>query len=832
MRRLLYATLLFCACIIGAIAQQDTYPVHISGSLSDASSHEAVPFAAVSIRPADGDTTKVYNQITDGNGYFRIGLPVARSYKLTATFMGMQPLVMEVPLTNGNNEIQLATLDMQPEEKQLAAVTVSAARPLVKMEIDRLSYNMKEDPAARTNNLLEMLRSVPLVTVDGEGNIQVKGSSNFKIFLNGKPSTMVSSNPKEVFRSIPAHTIRRVEVITDPGVKYDAEGISAILNIVTDEGGKLQGYSGSISAGVGTNPEADGNIFLTAKSGKVGFTTNYSYYYGENRDNQTLSERITPTQVITEAGRSDVRFGGHFGNALLSFELDSLNLLTVGGNVQLWEHNSTSSNIEKSFAGNVLQGYIDRKTQTAGDGGSYELSADYQRSTRREGELFTVSYRFTHNPNNSETFLDQWRRDPQQTSLTLGYGGQHTRSDAGMDEHTAQVDYTRPIGKAHSVEAGLKYIYRHSTSDPLYEVRPSEEAPWQPGSLYPLNFAAGRFRHDQNVAAAYAGYNFRASKYSLQTGVRAESSRLKAIFPDNAAADFSHTAFDWVPQLTLGYNPTPMQQIKLAYNFRIQRPSINQLNPYINQTTDYQLNYGNPELQSEKRHHVSLGYNQYGQKLMLTASLDYDFCNNSIQSYTFRDATNPNVFHQTYGNLGREHSLILNAYTMYTPTKWLRIMFNGNIERTFQKSEALGLSISAWSGMAYSGLMFTLPKDWTVNVFGGYFHGGRSFQQRYSGNDFNSLSISKQLFDKRLLISLTGRNLHAARTKWSSVTEGEGFIFRNETSSQNRSVSLNLTYRFGKMNAQVRKVQRSIVNNDLKQTSSQGQGGGTQGGQR
>lgn len=214
---------------------------------------------------------------------------------------------------------------------------------------------------------------------------------------------------------------------------------------------------------------------------------------------------------------------------------------------------------------------------------------------------------------------------------------------------------------------------------------------------------------------------------------------------------------------------------------------------------------------------------------MLTASLDYDFCNNAIQNYTFSDPANPNLFHQTYGNIGREHSFSLNTYAMYTPAVWVRIMLNGNIDRTFQKSEALGIDVNSWSGMVYSGLMFTLPEDWTVNLFGGYYHGGRSYQTKYDGNVFNNIGIAKQLFDKKLRVSLSANNIHAKYSTWKSRTIGNGFTIYSENAGIQRSVSLSLTYSFGKMNTQVRKVQRTIVNDDLKQTSSQGQQGGGQG---
>ncbi len=826
MNRIINTLILIFTISIGVAAQNGNGQIKISGNIRDSISNEAVPYATVQILPQD--SSKPYSQITDHKGQFAIRLPQAKSYKLTAAFVGMQAVEKNV-VGQGAKDIDLGEIGMASEDKELDAVTIAAARPLVKLEVDRIAYNMKEDPSAKSKSLLEMLRNVPLVTVDGQENIQIKGSSQYKIYLNGKPSSMVSSNPKEVLRSIPAHTIKKVEVITDPGVKYDAEGVSAILNIVTDEGSSLQGYTATLSAGVSTAGQANGNVFLTTKVGKVGLTLNYSNWQLFGTESPYFNERITANAHSLDEGSMINKSKGHYGSALISYEIDSLRLFNITGGIMLWNSNVSNNTLSQEWAAGNLIKKMNQSILTKNDNGSWDLGADYQRSFRKAGELLTASYKYTNNPNNQLTRIEQDLEALKRIPLReIMHQAQESEVKAGMEEHTGQLDYTTPIAQSHSIETGLKYIARRSKSDPMHQMLAFGSDTWVPGSIYGNTNDMDQFKHNQDVLSAYLGYNYRSMKYSLQAGVRGEYDWLTAIFPNSSDANFTHKAFNWVPQLTMGYNIDPMTQIKLAYNYRISRPSITQLNPFKLQTNDYTVNYGNPALKAEKGHDVSLSLSKYSQKLMINTSLSYEFSNNEIVGYSTIDPNNPNILNHTYGNIGNTNKWIMNVYTMYSPFAWLRTYANLMGTYNKEKVKELALDHNSFGYMLFAGAQATLPNDWGFNVNGGYYDFGRQLQSTMSANYHFGLGVNKSFLNKRLTVGLHLNEPFRKYMIFKNTTEGPGFSIKNESSYMGRTLKLSVSYRFGEMKAQVRKVQRSISNDDLKQSSSgSGAGGGT-----
>lgn len=217
----------------------------VKGVLVDSLLQEKEPYATIRVVRPEAPQKVVRMAVTGLDGTFQLSLPAEGSYRISISSMGKRTLVRDFTCTASQKKIDLGTLYTSETAEVLKNTEVVAQKLLVKAEIDRLTYNVEDDPDAQTNTTLEMLRKVPLVTVDGEDNIQVNGSGSFKVHVNGKPNTLMSNNPKEVLRSLPASTIKRIEVITDPGAKYDAEGVGGILNIVTTDA-RMQGYNATL----------------------------------------------------------------------------------------------------------------------------------------------------------------------------------------------------------------------------------------------------------------------------------------------------------------------------------------------------------------------------------------------------------------------------------------------------------------------------------------------------------------------------------------------------------------------------------------------------------
>ena len=264
--------LLFSAGIPVSIhAQKSQGAYGVKGILVDSLTNEGEPYATIRIALSDTPDKPVRLAVTSDKGKFDEKLEQSGKYIIIFSSVGRNTVKQSFTLTEANPSVNLGTIPMSESTEMLEGVEIVAQKPLVKAEIDKITYSIEDDPDAQTNSTLEMLRKVPLVTVDGEDKIQVNGSSNFKVHVNGKPNNMMSNNPKEVLKSLPANSVKSIEVITDPGAKYDAEGIGGILNIITVGGSSMQGYTVSLNAGV-NNQGYNAGAYGTVQVGKFTVT--------------------------------------------------------------------------------------------------------------------------------------------------------------------------------------------------------------------------------------------------------------------------------------------------------------------------------------------------------------------------------------------------------------------------------------------------------------------------------------------------------------------------------------------------------------------------------
>ena len=255
-----WTVLLWMLMISGLLAAQNTANTsfQVKGILLDSLTQEGEPYATIKIVKKEAPAKALKMLVTDMKGQFQEKVPGTGNFVMTITSVGRTPIVKDFSVKAGEKLVDFGTLYIVDASNELGQVEIVAQKPLVKADIDKIEYNVQDDPDAQSNSVLEMLRKVPLVTVDGEDNIQVNGSSSFKVYVNGKPNNMMSNNPTEVLKSMPANSIKHIEVITNPGPKYDAEGVGGILNIVT-VGSGLEGYTATFSANVSNAVQAAGH---------------------------------------------------------------------------------------------------------------------------------------------------------------------------------------------------------------------------------------------------------------------------------------------------------------------------------------------------------------------------------------------------------------------------------------------------------------------------------------------------------------------------------------------------------------------------------------------
>ncbi len=795
--------------------------ITVKGSLLSSTDKKGLPYATISVAYDANKEKSIKKFATKEDGTFTTILSPGK-YIMSFNFVGMDQVNEFIELTASNNPYDMGEVIMSETSTQLDEISVTAQKPLVRVEIDKLTYSAKDDPEASTSNVLDLLRKVPLVTVDGEDQIQLKGASNFKIYLNGKPSNMISGNPSQVLKSMPANSVKDIEVITDPGARYDAEGVGGIINIITDNRAD-NGYSGSVGANGDNFGGYGGNVYLATKYGKFGFTGNGGYYHHRQPESKSTftREEFNPVNNLSQDGFSKSKGGGLFLSGNMSYEADTLNLINLSVSRFGGEFNSHSLQEALSVGARPF-GYIMNGNSINRFGGM-NFSADYQRSFKRKGELFTLSYRYEKNPNDSE-FESVYDVD-EETDFFIYPDGHRIKSinDAGGDEHTFQADYVNPLDNKHSLEAGLKYILRENSSRGEHTFLDVTDNTWKPDID-----RKNDLDHSQKIYSGYAGYGYKMNKFGMKLGLRGELTNQKINFMSNNDAIVNTNFFDLVPSITLSYQLGMTKTLRGGYNMRISRPGIWYLNPYINDLDPNNISYGNPDLNSEKQHNFNINYGSFSQKINFNGTLSYSYANNAVTTYSFIEYVDDKaVTHNTYRNIGRNHTIGTNIYLSWTPTQFIRTHLNGGINYTDIKSteENINLHNSGFSGRTFAGLTFTLPKDFRIGTNGGLFSNRIQLQTKQSAFFFYSFSLQKSLLDKKLDISLNAQNPFSKYLEISSTTTGNEFIQKSSFLNPMRSFRLSVSYRFGDLKASMKKVQRGIINEDV----MQGEGGGQQG---
>lgn len=790
--------------------------VVVKGQLMGEDTDEFLPFATITVSEDANQVNTLQKFATDDKGFFSSKLKPG-NYFFAFQYVGKNTLVKEVGVPAQESEFDLGQIVVEESSTQLDEVSVVAQTPLVKMEIDKLTYNLQDDPESATSNLLDMLRKVPLVTVDADDNLQLKGGSNFKIYLNGKPSNMLASNPSQVLKSMPASSIKDIEVITDPGAKYDAEGVGGIINIITSERVD-DGYVGSVGAGVDSRGGYNANGYVTLKYGKFGFTGSANHNVFKSPASESIFERSDFTvgneSVLTQDGLSAFEGKGNRVSGLVSYELNPLNLFSLSLNGYQGESVNTTDTRVNSIGGSTYK--YDRISENSNEYGSIDFSADYQRSFKKKGELFTVSYRFGSSPDSSDGTTETRNISGTPILRPQDYKMKN-HNEADGYEHTGQIDYVNPLTENHTIETGVKYIYRDNSSfgNNMYLDATNT---W----LADMS-RKNDIQHDQYIASGYASYGFKKDQFGLKAGLRAEQTNQHINFISQNDSVVKTDFFDLVPSLALSYQMSMTQTLRLGYNMRVYRPSIYYLNPYVNNIDPLNISYGNPSLDAEKNHNISLTYGSFSQKLNLNASVNYSLTNNSIQSYQFVDK---GVNNSTYDNIGRSQSIGLNGYVRWAPIKELSVFVNGNGEyMDIKNTENSAIKNNGFSFRAFSGITYTLPLEVRLSVNGGYFGNQIMLQTKMDPFYYMSFGITKSFLNKTLDVAIRGSNPFQKYMDHQSYTTGENFTQSSLNRRPARSISLNVTFRFGDLKSTIQRVQRGITNEDLKSGGSESQQG-------
>lgn len=813
----------------------------VKGILLDSLTLEGEPYATIKIVKKEAPAKALKMLVTDMKGQFREKVPGTGNFVMTVTSVGRAPIVKDFTVKAGEKLVDFGTLYIVDASNELGQVEIIAQKPLVKADIDKIEYNVQDDPDAQSNSVLEMLRKVPLVTVDGEDNIQVNGSSSFKVYVNGKPNNMMSNNPTEVLKSMPANSIKHIEVITNPGPKYDAEGVGGILNIVT-VGRGLEGYTATFSANV-SNRGAGGGAFGTIKSGKLTVSARYNYNYNDQPHNYNSgSQRVMPGAVTENSSNLDYDGSskGHdsfqSGSMEASYEIDTLRLVTMsfglwgGGNKSDGSTDYTATSPENISAVPIYSYSAFNRSKSSWysiDGG-----IDYQRLFKVKDRMLTFSYKINTRPQTSDAYTEYEidnGYNPDWADYLKRLKNLHNDGEQNTTEHTFQADYTTPIGKLHTLEAGAKYILRNNSSE-------NDRFDADDTGKYEYNKEqSSHYKHLNDIIAAYLGYGLKVKRISGRLGLRYEHTIQDVKYLVGRGEDFTKNFDDVVPSASIGYKLTDMSNLRLGYNMRIYRPGIWALNPYLNDADPSYISRGNPELDSEKNHAFNLSYSNFTQKFNVNISARYSFTNNSAENVTrlmpdteidgLKNPTGKDVLYSTYANIGKTRYASVNGYVNWNATPRTRIYMNMSGNYSYLEGSE-GMRNDGWSLFAYGGAQHTLPHDWRIsmNVFGQT----PWIMLQGKGSSFfdYGLSVNKSFLNKRLTLSAFASNFFKKYMNQSSTTEGSGFVRESNYKYSRQRFGVSVSYRIGELKASVKKAARTISNDDVKSGGGDSVGGG------
>jgi outer membrane receptor protein involved in Fe transport len=823
--------ILFLFIITGiASAQSDKGNGKISGIIVDSSSKQVVEYATVALVTDDGKT--IDGAVCDMKGKFSITKVPTGKYQLVVSFVGFETKTVDVEITDRSSTIDVGNIAINSETKMLGEVVVEGQRTLIEERVDRTVYNAENDQTTRGGDATDVLKRVPMLSVDFDGNVSVRGSTNILVLINNKPSTIMASSVADALKQIPAEEIKSVEVITSPSAKYDAEGTGGIINIITKKN-TLQGATLNInsSAGIrGSNLGLNGNY----RKGKLGISLG-----GWGRANYNVKGAFTNEQLtngILNLQQADTRNSFLFGNYNLGLDYDINKYNSLTGSFRVGARNGNNYQdglLTQTYTGNTLLGSSLRDVTSTDRSQNYDFNLTYTRTFEKPQKEFSILGLYSRN-NRNNNFENLIREINDSPSLS----GIRNLNDSYNQEVTIQADYQSPIGETQMVEFGGKNIWRQAFSNFASYRDPEGDGVYD---LVPGSELTNNLNYDQNVGAGYLSYTLSTkSGYGFKAGARYEYTTINASTLTESNIEIPSYGV-LVPSVNLS-KKIKNNTLKFAYNRRIQRPSIQFLNPNIQASNPLNISVGNPELEPEFTDNFEVGYSAGIKGTSLNFSAFMRNTNNSIQR--IREVRGDTIW-TSFRNIGQEDAYGLNIFANVMIGK-LTLNGGGDIYYSVLGNNDPNPEFNASNeGWVFGGRFFgnyQLKNDWAVQFFS-FFRGQRvQLQGVQGGMGMYSLALNKNFKNKRGSIGFGAENFFTKSLKIRSELVSPTINQKGLNEMFNTNFKINFSYRIGKMSfdqqQRPRRTRRSINNDDLKEGGNgdmgamnegmQQQGGGVQ----
>ncbi len=782
----------------------------ITGVVLDSATNKPVEYATVALMEGDSDKP-VNGAVCDDKGRFEIKKITPGSYRVVVSFIGYSTKTIKVTIPSSNNDINLGSIKIGDTSSMLNEVVVEAQKPLIEERVDRTVYNAENDATSKGGDASDVLKRVPMLTVDLDGNVSLRGNQNIQVLINNKPSTIIAANIADALKQIPADQIKSVEVITSPSARYDAEGSAGIINIITKKN-SLEGLTLNVDAGVGlrgSNLGLNGNYRRKKLGVSLGGWGRSTYNVTGKSYNETVFPMTGDRQIQTASTENS----GLFGNYTLGLDYDINERNFIASSVRFGLRQSERYQNDFLFErfnqlGDLVTSSLS-KISSEDRANSIDASLTYTHLYEKQGRELSFQGQYSKN-NNNNYFLNQ---------LLSGEGfSRENDNDSYNQEMTIQADYVTPISSNQILEIGAKNILRKVTSN-----------------VAGGTIANSNLSYDQNVMAGYLAYTLNlASGYAFKAGSRYEYTTIGGTSQETGESktDIEIPSYGViVPSFNVSKKFKNGKTVKASYNRRIQRPSIRFLNPNPQLQNNNNFTIGNPYLDPEYTNNYELGYSTFIKGTSLNFTGFVRNTNDAIQSLRdtviFKPISETETsIRTTYANIGSESAYGMSLFASVNIGK-LMLNGGGDVYYASLNNNSNDPQYAASNeGLVVSGRIFgsyDLGKNWAAQFFG-FGRGKNVTLQGYQGNfRMYSVGLRKDFNEKKGSVGFGIENFLQKSLRMEGRTESPQVNQYNVNHMNNFSFRVNVSYRIGKMSMDQRSSRRRSINNDdLKEAGDNG----------
>jgi outer membrane receptor protein involved in Fe transport len=810
MRRLKKSFLFLCVLltVINLSAQENDKKgsVRIYGKVVDSASNLPLESATVSVFKT-GDKNPVNASTTNKEGSFIVNGLARGSFTIEVAFVGYQPYIIKSVQATQKDEVQLANILLVKKISALQDVVVRASAKLIENKIDRIVFNAEKDITSQTGVATDVLKKVPQVSVDIDGKVELAGSSSIRFLINGKPSTAFGSNITDVLQAIPANLVKSIEVITNPGAKYDAQGLGGIINIILKKG-TAEGINGNLSLTAGTIME-NGSFNLNARKGKLALnafasgngrlqtTTPVSYLRLSN------NAALNTATSLQQAGANKFQRRGYQNGAGFDWSPNDKNSISGSVSYNNFHFDATGainqlqtiSNL--SYPQNIIS-YISsiNKNKNSFSEHNTDVGLNYKRTFTKEEQELEINVNSSFGHNNAPSASNQYLQPID--SLFFGNNSHNSGAETSTE---AAIDYTQPLTKNIKLGVGSKFeFYEIKTGSDVLSLNPAD-------GKFQLNTSlSNSLDYTQKVYALYAELSFPVGHlFDAKIGSRYERTGINAYY-SNGGTTPSPGYNTLVPSVFFLRKLSEKQTLKLNYSQRIERPGYDELNPYVNTADPKNISAGNPYLKPETGGRIEISFNNnFGKKGSVMASLFYRESHNDIQPFivfyptlTVGDSVYKNVSVSTRQNIGTEKNFGTNLFGDVHLGSKLNLRMNVFLfyRHTINKIDS-GYNSNSFNYRSNLNASYQFNTTLAAEFFGNFNSPRNEAQGRYPSFTSYSFAVRKQFWHKKGSLALTANNFMSQYIDQQTNLFGPGFTAVSSRKVPYRSVGLNFTWKFG-----------------------------------